>query len=180
MEHKFICNTEHLINWDDLILNIEEEEVLPNLLARSNDDFDPTVSYHMQLKNANINWSNVKWTDYNLENTKTDVVDKFSKLVNSRMLRCFISKIDPGVCVPTHWDEGDVRFYDSANKENFSRYICFIQDPAPGHMMVVENHCFHFMPKGAVYKWSNYTDFHSAANTGFKSYYLFHFLGEDM
>lgn len=180
MKHEFICNTESLIDWDTLLKNLDKEEILPNQLARSDDDFDSEILYHELLKSANINWSNVKWTDYNLENTKTDIVLKFSELVNSKMLRCFVSKVDPGVCVPTHWDEGDVRFYSEADKSRMSRYVCFIQDPKKGHFLEVEDHCFYLVPKGSVYKWSNYNDFHSAANTGFESYYLFHFLGEDI
>jgi hypothetical protein len=49
----------------------------------------------------------------------------------------------------------------------------------PGHLFVVEDHGFYKVTKGSVYKWNNHKDFHSAANTGFQSHYIFHFLGED-
>jgi hypothetical protein len=180
MNPKFICITDSLINWDDFLLNLHNEDLIPNCLARHDNDFNEQGEpYHTWLKNANYNWSNVKWTDYNLENTKTNVIEKFSNLVNSRMLRCFISKVDPGVAVATHWDEGDIKFYDVADKEKISRYTCFIQEPMPGHLFVVEDYCFYKVTKGSVYKWNNHKDFHSAANTGFQSHYIFHFLGED-
>jgi hypothetical protein len=179
MKHSYICNTELIIDWEHFLLNLHQEEKLPNWLAKTPDELDNNVYYHRLLKNANINWDNVNWTDYNLENSKTGIAEKFSKIVNSKMLRCFISKIDPGISVVTHWDEGDVKFYDKADVSKISRYTCFIQDPKPGHMFAVDSHCFYYMPKGVVYKWANHTDFHSAANTGFESYYLFHFLGED-
>lgn len=180
MKHELIGNTGSLVDWDNFIANLNEADAKPTCMARSNDDFNLEVEFHRWLKAANINWSNVKWTDYNLEDTTTSIVEDFSKLVNSKMLRCFISKVDPGVCIPSHWDESDVKYYNIAKKENISRYVCFIQPPKAGHLLTVEDHCFYYVPQGSIYKWSNHFDFHSAANTGFESYYLFHFVGEDI
>lgn len=178
MTYQFLGNTNNLIDWDNFIEDIKKQNGYPNCLARSNEDFDEKMPYHMLLKSANINWNNVKWTDYNLE-IENQIVKIFSGVVKSKMLRCFVSKVDPGVCVPTHWDEGDIELIKHSDKNRISRYICFIQDPQPGHVFVVENECFYDVTKGSIFKWGKHTDFHSTANTGFSSHYIFHFLGED-
>lgn len=186
---KFICNTD--IDWNLFIDELSKLESLPNFLYdvdctlddNLKDEFNDELylesdpkDFNKKMLNAKYNWNTIKWTDYNLEDEP--IAELMSNLLSVKMLRCFVSKVDPGHIVAVHWDEGDVRFRSEADHDKMIRYVCFIKDMKPGQTFVVGDTCFYNEKQGAVYSWDKYTDFHSTANASTEPHYMFHLLGE--
>ena len=172
--------TSGIIDWNAFLSTIDKTtDVVSNCLLRHDNDIDDSLpNYWFDLIDAGYNWSNVKWTDYNLDGTH-EVVKKFSKLVNSKFIRCFVSKVDPGIGVPMHQDHGDEEYTSKFDRNKMSRYTCFIKEPSFGQTFIVDKHCFYNEEKHKIVKWNNFQNFHATFNVGYESHYIFHFLGED-
>jgi hypothetical protein len=189
---KFICDTNDMVDWDEFIATIEQQgEVVPNFLFDTSktveenlilelpeENFLPTDKRESisEIVKAPFDWTLVNWTDYCLG--FSPVVRKISSYLNVKVLRAFATKVDSNICVPIHWDIGDVRFRTKNNLTRMVRYICFIHDTFPGQTFCVDQHCFHNEKQGSLYEWDHYTDFHSTFNGSDQPHYLFHLLGE--
>jgi hypothetical protein len=189
---KFICNTNNFINWNNFIETIDYHgSVMPNFLFDVSKTIEenlvievpegkglPTDDY-TSIENTTrspFNWHSVNWTDYNLEHSA--IVDKISLYLEVNVLRSFVSKVDPGICVPLHWDIGDVQFRTKDNLDKIFRYTCFIRPPVAGQTFSVDQHCFYNEKEGNLYEWNHYTDVHSTFNASTEPHYIFHLVGE--
>ena len=201
--HKFITSTESVINWDEVILscqnspnpdrnsvstvmervddNIESGELFKDadIQVKQEDVTGLTQSYYDLIsiwEKANYRLSDIEWYDYYPgQHFDYSVQQKFEELVGAKPLRVFVSEVRPGVTVPYHWDLED------KEKEwkdlDLVRYVCFMQEQQPGHFLMVDEHCFYNEKKHSIYQWKHRKNWHAAANSGFETYYLFHFLG---
>ena len=187
---KYISNTKDLVDWDNFIDNIPvkykisnelynvAETLEENLKSEFADDYylptDPRGS-NEKLLNVGYEWNKVSWTDYNIE--QDPIAQKIANLLSVEIVRCFVSKVDPYVCVPRHWDEGDVRFRKKYNADKLKRFVCFVKDMLPGQTFIVGDKCFYNEEQGNVYEWNSYTDFHSTFNASNQPHFIFHLLG---
>jgi hypothetical protein len=185
---KYIGTTKDIIDWDVVL-----EKIVPRTgdynsvksvvdRSESNWEDDPTLlgSYHEVIgtwKKANYDLNNIEWWDYYPGNHfDNDVQDKFAELVNADPLRVFISEVMPGQCVPYHWDVEDHE-EEWLKIGPLVRYVCFVDKPKFGHVLIVDQECFYNAEQHLIYQWNNYRDHHAGTNCGTEPYYLFHFLG---
>ena len=185
---KYVGTTENIIDWDAVL-----EKIVPRTgdynsvksvvdRSESNWEDDPTLlgSYHEVIgtwKKANYDLNNIEWWDYYPgHHFDTSIQDKFANLVNADPLRVFISEVMPGQCVPYHWDVEDHE-EEWLKIGPLVRYVCFVDKPKFGHVLIVDQQCFYNMDQYRIYQWNNYRDHHAGTNCGTEPYYLFHFLG---
>ena len=185
---KYVGTTENIIDWDVVL-----EKIVPRTgdynsvksvvdRSESNWEDDPTLlgSYHEVIgtwKKANYDLNNIEWWDYYPgPHFDIDIQDKFANLVNADPLRVFISEVMPGQCVPYHWDVEDHE-EEWLKIGPLVRYVCFVDKPKFGHVLIVDQQCFYNMDQHRIYQWNNYRDHHAGTNCGTEPYYLFHFLG---
>jgi hypothetical protein len=203
--HNFIGSTKELIDWDEVINvcqsqkdNADHNSVV-SVMERVEDDiesgqlfkqFENPVddleqkklagSYYDLMgiwKNANYRLEDIEWYDYYpINHFDVSIQNTFAELVNAKPLRVFVSEVWPGKMVPYHWDIEDCEL-EWQNLGELVRYVCFIQQPEPGHLLLLDEHCFYNEPQHNVYQWSDRKDWHAGINVGWKPYYLFHFLG---
>jgi len=185
---KYIGTTKDIIDWDGVL-----EKIVPRTgdynsvksvvdRSESNWEDDPTLlgSYHEVIgtwKKANYDLNNIEWWDYYPGNHfDASIQDKFADLVNADPLRVFISEVMPGQCVPYHWDVEDHE-EEWLKIGPLMRYVCFVDKPKFGHVLIVDQECFYNAEQHLIYQWNNYRDHHAGTNCGTEPYYLFHFLG---
>jgi hypothetical protein len=185
---KYIGTTKDIIDWDVILEKIVSRTGDYNSVksvvdrSESNWEDDPTLlgSYHEVIgtwKKANYDLNNIEWWDYYPGNHfDNDVQDKFAELVNADPLRVFISEVMPGQCVPYHWDVEDHE-EEWLKIGPLVRYVCFVDKPKFGHVLIVDQECFYNAEQHLIYQWNNYRDHHAGTNCGTEPYYLFHFLG---
>jgi hypothetical protein len=169
-----------MIDWHNVINKLD----LDNGVCVSFDNIDNipvgASGYEEILENfkkANYNFDIIKWYDY-FPGVHFDkaVEDDFSKIVNCKPCRSWISRVDPGYYAPYHWDiEEKEEFYLSLG--SLIRYTCFITEPKFGQVMIVEDQCLYNQPKNAIYQWPSYKAWHAASNAGLEPQYLYQFLG---
>lgn len=185
---KYIGTTKDTIDWDAVLEKIAprtgDYNSVKSVVDRSESNWedDPTLlgSYHEVIgtwKKANYDLNNIEWWDYYPgHHFDIDIQDKFANLVNADPLRVFISEVMPGQCVPYHWDVEDHE-EEWLKIGPLVRYVCFVDKPKFGHVLIVDQQCFYNMDQHRIYQWNNYRDYHAGTNCGTEPYYLFHFLG---
>lgn len=202
--HRYIGSTQGIIEWDSIIEIIKgrtdgdfnsvesvmervDSEIATgdvfeenNVEISSENTEDLVDSYYDLMsiwKQANYRLADIQWYDY-YPGTHFDisVQDRFANLVGANPLRTFVSEVRPGRIVPYHWDIEDMEVEWNKLGE-MVRYICFMHDPNPGQILVLDEYCFYNPPKHAVYQWHHRKNWHAAANCGKTPYYLYHFLG---
>lgn len=185
---KYVGSTKDLINWDAVIATIVprtgDYNSVTSVVDRSESNWTDAPkllgSYHEIIntwQKANYDLTNIEWWDYYPgEHFDINVKETFADLVNADPLRVFISEVMPGQCVPYHWDVED---HEDKWLElgALVRYVCFIDKPKFGHVLIVEQECFYNSEQHGVYEWRNYRNHHAGTNCGVDPYYLFHFLG---
>ena len=123
------------------------------------------------------NLEEIYWHDYYPgEHFDIEIQNKFAKLVNAQPLRVFVSEVDPGRNVPYHWDVED-KEEEWLSLGELKRWVCFIDKPRWGNVLILENQCFHNEIQGSIYEWDNYRSHHAGTSMGIHKQYLFHFLG---
>lgn len=185
---KYIGTTKDLINWDSIIDSIiprsGDYNSVTSVVDRSESNWsevpDLLGSYHEIIntwQQANYDLTNIEWWDYYPgQHFDIDIQNKFADLVNADPLRVFISEVMPGQCVPYHWDVEDHE-EEWLKLGDLIRYVCFIDKPKFGHVLIIEQECFYNSEQHLVYEWNNYRNHHAGTNCGTDPYYLFHFLG---
>jgi hypothetical protein len=88
----------------------------------------------------------------------------------------WISSIRPGKCIPWHRDLENLE-KEWQKEGELVRYTVFLNDPEIGQFFVVDDQCFHMIPKGSIYKWSQWNYYHLGSNTGRSKKYLLHIIG---
>jgi hypothetical protein len=185
---KQVGSTLGIIDWDDIIKNIQprtgDHNTVTSVVDRSESNWEDDTALLKSYKEVIGNWkkahynlSNIEWWDYYPgEHFDISVQEKFADLVNADPLRVFVSEVMPGRCVPYHWDVEDHE-EEWLKLGPLVRYVCFIDKPHFGNILILKDDCFHLVEQHLVYEWDHYRDYHAGTNCGMWPQYLFHFLG---
>ena len=57
------------------------------------------------------------------------------------------------------------------------RWVCFIDKPRWGNVLVLEEQAYHNIAQGEIWEWDSYKSYHAGTCMGVHHQYLFHFLG---
>jgi hypothetical protein len=121
----------------------------------------------------------ISWEDYYPDSHfDRSLEDIFASITNTTPIphRVFITRLRPGKVAPWHFDTlPDISKYKKLGKVD--RWICFMHDPVPGQVMIINDFTFHNEKVGEIFKWDNRNNFHAAANASLKPYYMFHYEG---
>jgi hypothetical protein len=179
--------TKGLIEWDTILSAIVpksgDHNTVTSVVDRSSaiDDSPLLKSYQQVIKtwnDADYDLKNIEWWDYYPgQHFDIKVQEQFSDLVNADPRRVFVSEVFPGCNVPYHWDVEDKEEEWIAVGDELIRYVCFIDRPQFGHVLILDQECFYNVEQHTVHKWSSYKNYHAGTNCGVRPYYLFHFLG---
>ncbi len=190
---KRLTSTKDIIDWNSVLMSIKPKtgdfNTPGTVVERSSGELDnKTDPTSVKLKesynnimdtwtNANYDLKHIQWYDYYPgHHFSVDIQTKFSDLVKAEPKRVFVSEVWPGRCVPYHWDVEDKE--DEWLKEGrLVRYVCFMDKPKFGHVLILEDQCFYNIAQHEVYQWDSYKSYHAGTNCGSEPYYLFHFLG---
>lgn len=176
----FFGNCNHLINWDQVIKEIESNE--PAYVGPRHREGDPVEGVDEVVGNlrkagyrARTDGGNAGWDMYIAGvNFDDRVVKKFSEFVGlDGYTNAWIARVLPGDMAPWHWDITDDE--ETLSKANPIRYHCHIQPSINGHLLVVENDFFYNTKQGDVFKWPNRKSWHCAANCSYVPFYIFNF-----
>lgn len=127
---------------------------------------------------AGYKLEDIVWHDYYPgEHFSIEVEQQFADLVNADPRRVFVSDVAPGRNVPYHWDVEDKEEEWLAEGE-LKRWVCFIDKPRWGSVLILEHECFHNVEQGTIYEWDSYRSYHAGTVVGQHHQYLFHFLGK--
>jgi hypothetical protein len=177
---KLIGNTNSLINWDQIIdecLLSKGNKLIYNYNCFPNtDDFK---SLDEIWKNAGYahNTDSIEWINYFPEkNFQKEIVDTFHTIVNAKPWMVWISRIRPGKMAPWHYDAHQ-NIKELLNLGNPVRYTCYIQDPQPGHISIVDNSAIYHPIKGSIYQWPSYDAWHCGMNGGLVDKFMFNYWG---
>jgi hypothetical protein len=184
---KKIGTTNDIIDWDEVVnlcinSNTGDRNTPQAVIDRSNAEAEGALleSYHEVLNvwiNAGYNLKEIEWNDYYPgHHFDISVQEKFADLVNADPLRVFVSEVMPGRNVPYHWDVEDHE-QEWLKHGTIERWVCFIDKPQWGSVLILEDQAFHCIPQHTVYKWDNYKSWHAGTNCGTAPQYLFHFIG---
>jgi hypothetical protein len=178
---KYIGNTNHLIDWQKIIDELEFQT--PSYVGPRHSENDPIIGIQEMSKLwKNAGFELIKdggtagWDMFfpgkNFDNS---IVEIFSNFVNKKVIDCWISRVNPGNMTPWHWDCNDKE--DEYSKMNIVRYSCSISNPSFGHAIMVENECLYYKDQGDVFEWPSRTCWHGGVNCGFKPKYMLNFSG---
>ncbi len=183
----YFGTTEGIIDWDSVVdlcinSNTGDRNTPSGVIARSESEAEGFVldNYHEVLGvwiDAGYNLDEIFWHDYYPgHHFDISVQEKFADLVNADPLRVFVSEVVPGRNVPYHWDVED---HEAEWLEHgaIERWVCFIDKPRWGSVLILEDTAFHNIPQHKIYKWDHYKSWHAGTNCGIHSQYLFHFVG---
>jgi hypothetical protein len=185
---KRVGTTQGLINWDKVIADIQhhvgDHNTVTSVVDRSEaeavDDQELLSSYREVIstwEKAGYDLKQIEWWDYYPGlHFDIEVQQVFERMFNIKPRRVFISKVMPGNMVPYHWDVEDHE-KEWLKEDTLVRYVCFIDPPKFGHVMILEDNAFHNVERGEIYQWDNYRSHHAGVNGGEGPQYLFHFLG---
>jgi hypothetical protein len=129
---------------------------------------------------AGYKYSEITWEDYYVEKFPTvlEASNIFTGIINATPIpgRVFITRLKPGKVAPWHYDVlPDISEYKKLG--SLVRFVCFIQEPIPGHTFSFNNITYYNESVGNIYEWTNVDDYHSAANSSLQPFYMFHWQG---
>jgi hypothetical protein len=90
--------------------------------------------------------------------------------------RAWISKVDPGFYAPWHWD-ADEKEQEYLDKGEVRRYSIFIGHKGLGHVFMLGKDYLYNLPKGSIFRWKDYKEWHAGMNAGLTPKYMFHIIG---
>ena len=137
--------------------------------------FDQVISMWQQAgydKSNTVEWINY----YPGKHFSQDVISKFESYTNTKCVKAWISRINPGKYAPYHWDIDDHE-EEYLKQGQLVRYTAHPCQPSKGQVLIVDKHVFHMEEQGNVYKWNDHRAWHGGGNCSFKPKFLFNFLG---
>lgn len=187
---KYFGTTEGIIDWDPIVnicrsKNDGDFNSVTTVVDRSEAEAEGDLlnSYHDVIstwQNGGYNLEEIQWYDYYPgDHFDIEIQNKFANLVNAEPLRVFVSEVHPGRNVPYHWDVED-KEQEWLKQGDLKRWVCFMDKPRWGSVLILEDECFHNVEQGAVYEWDHYRSYHAGTVCGQHSQYLFHFLGRPL
>lgn len=169
-------------DWDNVIDSLEKQDGVSITADPSKWNLD-TPGYtdiYKIWQDAKFNPNAIKWINYYPDtHYAQEIINELAQGLHLRVLRSWISKIEPGYFAPWHWDVDD-------NEEEYLqggdivRYSIFIEPPAMGHVFIINDDYYFNMLQGKIVKWKNYKDWHCGINGGLKPKYMLHILGNPL
>lgn len=177
---KYISNTDDLINWDEVIVDIKDK---PGVTLHYNEqtfnkDLKGFDQLHKEWIEAGYKFNDpaIEWTNYFPgSDFSQEVVDIFKTIVNAEPWMVWISRIRPGRMAPWHFDAHS-KIHELIDKK-VVRYTCYIQKPTFGHVSIVENSCIYRPIQGNIYQWPSHDSYHCGMNGGYTDKYMFNYWG---
>jgi len=184
---KYFGTTDGIIDWDPIVeickqSNDGDENTVTSVVDRSEAEAEgPLLQSYRGIidtwKDAGYKLEDIIWHDYYPgEHFDIEIQNKFADIVNAEPRRVFVSDVAPGRNVPYHWDVEDKEEEWLAEGE-LKRWVCFMDKPRWGSVLILEDECFHNVEQGAIYEWNHYRSYHAGTVVGKDNQYLFHFLG---
>ena len=185
---KRIGSTSGLVNWEKVISDIQSHagdfnsvtSVVNRSEAEAVGDQGLLNSYREIIstwEKAGYDLTQIQWYDYySGEHFDIEVQQVFEQMFNIIPRRVFVSEVLPGRMVPYHWDVEDHE-QEWLAEGKLVRYVCFMDKPKFGHVLILEDECFYNVEQHEIYEWDQYRSHHAGTNCGSEPYYLFHFLG---
>lgn len=179
IEHYGNCN--HLFDWDAVIKDIEHQQ--PTYVGPSHKEGDaiPGLDEVTDLwkKGGYETWDkggSVGWDMFvSGKNFDEAIAKKFGEYVGiENYTSCWISRIQPGMFAPQHWDVNDNEVALSQEPDKI-RFHCHIDKPRWGHIIIVDDTCCYNQEQGTIFKWSSRKLWHAGTNCGLVPKYLFNF-----
>lgn len=184
---RLIGYTDNIIDWKPVVdscknRNDGDLNTVTSVVDRSEATAEGTLldSYRGIIdtwETAGYNLKDIFWYDYYPGiHFDIEIQNLFASIVNAEPRRVFVSEVYPGRTVPYHWDVED-KEEEWLKQGKLKRWVCFIDEPQWGSVLILEDQCFYNVPRGQIWEWDNYRSFHAAAVCGAHRQYLFHFLG---
>jgi hypothetical protein len=196
MTKKYITNTGKLIDWDQVILDLEKRSGVTYI---GDDGYENEETYEMIEKNGEqlLEYANLRGEESEIykafENSKESLMftafisgkdyekeidEKIQNLLGCKIYLSWISKVNPGKCVAPHVDDEEVYSVRKRFKEEqIVRYHIHISKPNMGAALFVENDCYAYEKQGNVYQWESADNLHCGINAGIKPKYVLHLIG---
>lgn len=172
---KFVTNCANTVDWKDVIDGIKDlpgAVVVPDRSKLNSDEYQALFKL---WDSADFNLANVKWINYYPQDLCYNVAAKFEEILGVKHIRSWVSRIDPGYSAPWHYDiDHDEQEYLKLGQ--LRRFVCYIGEPAPGHISIIEDSCHYLEKEGNIYEWDNYRAWHAGANVGLTPKYQYNFL----
>lgn len=182
---KYIGNCSEAVNWNEVLQCLSQHQPEkhgynnPYGIDHDYHDIDPLhlkgIETYKDRQEAVEFFTYVNGKEYSM-----DVNDKFAEWLGCKPFLSWISRIDPGRCVPPHIDYDDVIMLEEAGipENKWVRYHCHISEPEIGAVLMLEDgSSYHMEKQGDVFQWPSVKSVHSGMNAGWKSKYLFNFIG---
>jgi hypothetical protein len=182
---KFIGNCNDKIDWDDVILHLDDNSPPHRFTGTDNTRVDErntpdtaeNTHEHMILqgwRDKNFDFNKINWSSYSSgDHYNDELVNKVANILNLKedILSSWISCVLPGDCCPAHWD---LDSNPDIPGDRLVRFHIHMSSPAPGQIFIVENEVFHMKSQGDIFMWDHRRQYHSTSNSGFAPQYLFH------
>lgn len=164
MAADYIGNCAHLIDFDNLVKKLKSKKY-DRISPTVNTKIDKSIldaGYKPYYKNGSAKWK-MYFAEESYDQKIIDIIVKFSNISNYNT--SWISRVDPGFCVPPHVDEMKALI-------DVNRIHVFIEDSIMGHVFYIENQYFSNYKKGDIFLWKNPYSIHAACNISTKAKFL--------
>jgi len=178
---KFIGNCSNIIDWNNVIANLATQQ--PAYIGprhKENDNIPGLDEVSKLWRSAGYKTihegGNAGWDMFLPEiNFDRSIIKIFANWVGIELdgpYYCWISRVNPGMMAPWHWDVTD----DEATLSTEAiRFHCHIMPPQPGHVFIVEDQCFYNQAVGDTFQWPSRKSWHTGSNSGMNPKYMFNF-----
>jgi hypothetical protein len=178
----FIGNCSSVIDCEALIAAcelVEGNTILAPLEINKDDVFYKEESKETfdLLETVYKNVTSVKFKHYYPgQHFDQKIVDELGKFCGVEPLGSFVSKVEPGFCVPLHKDIMN-NYKDLYLKNKLQRFVIFLSKPSFGAGFILEDEIFYLEEQGNTYKFPDPHSWHAGFNVGTKSKHLITFTG---
>lgn len=155
---------------NNLITELAQHKVEPSHghmnLDKDNPFYQDSVDQTTMLSNAGYDDSTVEYRHYK---SGTHFSKTYENLLAEQLgvtpLMCWVSEIRPGKCTPWHWDINPWEL-EHSKLGTVVRFVCFLSEPAPGHVFVTAADAYYMEPQGSIYQYESLHDWHAGTNIG--------------
>jgi len=178
LESCAFLNTYKRIDLDEVIQNLGKGVDVTTDPSRWGSESSDVKEIHKLWQDANFNPESIKWTNYypGYDFSQDLVNDVAFYLRMNGVHRAWISKVDPGFYAPWHWD-ADEKEQEYLDKGEVRRYSIFIGHKGLGHVFMLGKDYLYNLPKGSIFRWKDYKEWHAGMNAGLTPKYMFHIIG---